>query len=85
MHLENSKCDASGLSASKIPSPQLHLRLDGAPAGAAMGGMTSMRCLGIDHGAKRIGLSYGDELGVATPLAALTDSSPRVRWKSWRR
>jgi putative Holliday junction resolvase len=43
--------------------------------------MASMRCLGIDHGAKRIGLSCGDELGVATPLAALTDSSPRVRWE----
>jgi putative Holliday junction resolvase len=29
-----------------------------------------MRCLGIDYGEKRIGLAYGDELGVATPLAA---------------
>ena len=29
-----------------------------------------MRCLGIDYGEKRIGLSYGDELGVATPLPA---------------
>ena len=32
-----------------------------------------MRCLGIDYGEKRIGLSYGDDLGVATPLPALTD------------
>ena len=32
-----------------------------------------MRCLGIDHGAKRIGLSFGDELGVATPLPALRE------------
>jgi putative Holliday junction resolvase len=30
-----------------------------------------MRCLGIDYGEKRMGLSYGDELGVATPLPAL--------------
>jgi putative Holliday junction resolvase len=33
-----------------------------------------MRCLGIDHGTKRIGLSFGDELGVATPLPALHES-----------
>src|SRR4051812_28890020 len=38
-----------------------------------------MRCLGIDYGTKRIGLSYGDELGVATPLPALTDSDPAKR------
>jgi len=29
-----------------------------------------MRCLGIDYGEKRVGLSYGDELGVAVPLPA---------------
>lgn len=29
-----------------------------------------MRYLGIDYGEKRIGLSYGDELGVAVPLPA---------------
>ncbi|MGF1530183.1 MAG: Holliday junction resolvase RuvX [Puniceicoccaceae bacterium] len=28
------------------------------------------RFLGIDYGEKRIGLSYGDELGIATPLPA---------------
>ena len=39
-----------------------------------------MRCLGIDYGARRIGLSYGDELGVATPLPALTDADPAKRW-----
>lgn len=39
-----------------------------------------MRCLGIDHGARRFGLSYGDELGVATPLPALTDADPEKRW-----
>ncbi|MDR2674166.1 MAG: Holliday junction resolvase RuvX [Opitutaceae bacterium] len=39
-----------------------------------------MRCLGIDYGERRIGLSYGDELGVATPLPALTDAAPEKRW-----
>ena len=38
-----------------------------------------MRCLGIDYGEKRVGLGYGDELGVAVPLPALTDHSPRKR------
>ena len=40
-----------------------------------------MRCLGIDFGEKRVGLSYGDELGVATPLPALTDRSAEARFK----
>jgi putative Holliday junction resolvase len=31
-----------------------------------------MRFLGIDYGDRRIGLSFGDELGVATPLPAIT-------------
>jgi putative Holliday junction resolvase len=35
-----------------------------------------MRYLGIDFGERRIGLSYGDELGVATPLPALLAASP---------
>ena len=39
-----------------------------------------MRFLGIDYGARRIGLSYGDELGVATPLPALVDADPAKRW-----
>lgn len=30
-----------------------------------------MRCLGLDYGERRIGLSYGDDLGVATPLPAI--------------
>lgn len=38
-----------------------------------------MRCLGIDYGEKRIGLSCGDELGVATPLPALIDPRPEAR------
>jgi putative Holliday junction resolvase len=39
-----------------------------------------MRCLGIDYGTRRIGLSYGDTLGVATPLPALVQASPEQRW-----
>ncbi|MDR2981529.1 MAG: Holliday junction resolvase RuvX [Puniceicoccales bacterium] len=29
--------------------------------------------LGIDHGDRRIGLSYGDELGIAVPIAAAVE------------
>lgn len=43
-----------------------------------------MRFLGIDHGARRIGLSYGDELGVATPLPAITEKDPAKRWAALR-
>ena len=39
-----------------------------------------MRCIGIDHGSRRIGLAFGDELGVATPLPALTQPDPDRRW-----
>lgn len=39
-----------------------------------------MRCLGIDYGERRIGLSYGDEIGVATPLPALIDPDAEKRW-----
>ena len=39
-----------------------------------------MRCLGIDYGSRRIGLSYGDELGVATPLPAIIEADPGKRW-----
>jgi putative Holliday junction resolvase len=41
-----------------------------------------MRCLGIDFGEKRVGLSFGDDLGVATPLPALMDPVPRVRMEA---
>lgn len=41
-----------------------------------------MRFLGIDYGTRRIGLSYGDELGVATPLPALTDADEPKRWSA---
>lgn len=46
-------------------------------ATARIGGM---RCLGIDYGTRRIGLSYGDELGVATPLPALIEADEAKRW-----
>lgn len=39
-----------------------------------------MRCIGIDYGSRRIGLAYGDDLGVATPLAALVDADESKRW-----
>jgi putative Holliday junction resolvase len=38
-----------------------------------------MRYIGIDLGTRRIGLAFGDELGVATPLAALTQADPAER------
>lgn len=38
-----------------------------------------MRYIGIDLGTRRIGLSFGDELGVATPLPALTQADEMVR------
>ena len=44
--------------------------------------MAPMRCLGIDYGARRIGLSYGDDLGVATPLPALIDADSAKRWNA---
>ena len=38
-----------------------------------------MRYIGIDLGTRRIGLAFGDELGVATPLPALTAADPGER------
>lgn len=43
-----------------------------------------MRCLGIDYGTRRIGLSYGDAIGVATPLPALVQATPEQRWAALR-
>jgi len=40
-----------------------------------------MRFLGIDHGTRRIGLAYGDEIGVATPLPAIASEDPSRQWK----
>jgi len=39
-----------------------------------------MRWIGIDYGTRRLGLAFGDELGVATPLPALTDADAGKRW-----
>ncbi len=39
-----------------------------------------MRYIGIDLGTRRVGLAFGDELGVATPLPALTQAEPGLRW-----
>lgn len=39
-----------------------------------------MRMLGIDYGEKRIGLAYGDELGLAYPLPAAVESASEARW-----
>lgn len=44
-----------------------------------------MRCLGIDHGERRWGLAYGDELGVATPLPALVAKDEAARWAELER
>jgi len=41
-----------------------------------------MRCLGIDFGTRRIGLAFGDELGVATPLPALLETDAGKRWEA---
>lgn len=39
-----------------------------------------MRCLGIDYGTRRVGIAYGDDLGVATPLPALVAGDSDRRW-----
>lgn len=39
-----------------------------------------MRCLGIDYGTRRLGLSFGDDIGVATPLPALVQPTAEQRW-----
>ena len=41
-----------------------------------------MRCIGIDYGERRIGVSYGDEIGVATPLPAVVEDSLEKRLAS---
>tara|TARA_B100000212_G_scaffold258396_1_gene198453 strand:- start:6938 stop:7402 length:465 start_codon:yes stop_codon:yes gene_type:complete len=38
-----------------------------------------MRCIGIDFGERRLGLSYGDEIGVATPLEAAVEDQEAER------
>ena len=41
-----------------------------------------MRFLGIDPGTKRLGLARGDELGLASPLPALVQSTAAARWQA---
>jgi putative holliday junction resolvase len=43
---------------------------------------TPRRFLGIDHGTRRVGLASGDELGLASPLPALTQATPAQRWQA---
>ncbi len=38
-----------------------------------------MRCIGVDYGERRVGVSFGDELGVAVPLPALTSPTEPER------
>lgn len=38
-----------------------------------------MRAIGIDYGERRIGLSFGDEIGVATPLQPAIERSEAER------
>ncbi len=38
-----------------------------------------MQAIGIDYGERRIGLSYGDEIGVATPLKPAIEKSEAER------
>jgi putative Holliday junction resolvase len=39
-----------------------------------------MRCIGIDYGTRRLGLAFGDEIGVATPLPAQVEAEAERRW-----
>lgn len=38
-----------------------------------------MRCIGVDYGERRVGVSFGDELGVAIPLSAIVLPSESER------
>ena len=40
-----------------------------------------MNCLGIDWGEKRIGLSFGDALGIAIPIPAAVEASEEARFE----
>ena len=40
-----------------------------------------MNVLGIDYGEKRIGLSFGDSLGLAVPISAAVESSVEKRFE----
>jgi len=38
------------------------------------------RFLGIDHGSRRLGLAFGDSIGVATPLPAIASADGAKQW-----
>ncbi|MBC2605640.1 Holliday junction resolvase RuvX [Pelagicoccus albus] len=38
-----------------------------------------MRCIGVDYGERRVGVAYGDEIGVATPLPAIVKATEAER------
>lgn len=38
-----------------------------------------MRCIGVDYGERRVGVAYGDEIGVATPLPAIVEDTEAER------
>ncbi|MBD5780313.1 Holliday junction resolvase RuvX [Pelagicoccus sp. NFK12] len=38
-----------------------------------------MRCIGVDYGERRVGVAYGDEIGVATPLPAIVKGTEGER------
>ena len=40
-----------------------------------------MNCLGIDWGEKRIGLSFGDALGLAVPISAAVEATEDARFE----
>ena len=40
-----------------------------------------MNYLGIDYGEKRVGLSFGDELGLALPIDAATQAKKKARYQ----
>ncbi len=41
-----------------------------------------MNCLGIDWGEKRIGLSFGDALGLAVPISAAVEATEDARFEN---
>ncbi|MBK1879426.1 Holliday junction resolvase RuvX [Pelagicoccus mobilis] len=38
-----------------------------------------MRCIGVDYGERRVGVAYGDDIGVATPLPAIVEDTEPER------
>jgi len=38
-----------------------------------------MRCIGVDYGERRVGVAYGDDIGVATPLPAIVKETEPER------